>query len=94
MGGITGWEKVSWVVHHFHAYRNVAYAYAKVDERFAFALGVPCVYVVSTDFQFERSGYAIVRLKLIVARFLGMLVKIDEAWRDDQTFSVEDSLSF
>ena len=94
MSGITGGEKVSGVVHHFHAYGDVAYAYPKVDKRFAFTLGVPGIYVVGADFEFERSGYTIVSLKLIVARFLGMLVEIDEAWRDDQTLSVENSFSY
>ena len=94
MRGIPGRQKIPWVVHHFHTNRNVPCTYTKVDQRLAFSLGVPAVHVVGANFEFERSSYAIVRLKLIVARFLGMLMKIDEARRDDQTLSVENSRSF
>ena len=94
MGGIAGGEKVSWVVHHFHAHRNVARAYAKVDETFAFTLGIPGVHVIGADFEFERSCHAVVSLKLVIPWLLGMLVEIDEAWRDDQTFCIKNSRSF
>ena len=94
MSGVTGGQKISGVVHYLHADGNVADADAEVDEGFIFAGGVPGVDVAGADFQFERSGDAIVGLKLIVARRLAVFVEIDEAGSDDQTFGVERGFAF
>ena len=94
MRGVAGGQKISRVVHDLHAHGNVADADAVVDQGFIFARGVPGVYIVSADFEFERSGDAIVGLKLVIARCLAVFVKIDEAGGDDQAFGVERSFGF
>ena len=76
-------------MHHLHANGNVTDADAIVDQRFAFALGVPGINVGGAGFQFEGGGDAVVGLELVVAGFLAVFMQIDEAGGDDQAAGVD-----
>src|SRR5579862_30600 len=61
---------------------------AVVDERLAFALGIPAIDVAHADFELERGGDAVHGLVAIILGRLAVGVEIDEAGRDHQARGV------
>src|SRR6266571_5780087 len=55
-----------------------------VDQRPVFPVGIPFVYIHSAHFEFQRCGYAVVRLKLVIARLLPMFMQVDEPERNHE----------
>src|SRR5579883_3049847 len=86
-------EKHTGIVHDGHAHGDVANADAVVDEGVTFTFGIPIVDVIGANFEFERSGDAVVSLEFVIARLLTMFVEVDEAWGDDEAVSVDGSLA-
>ena len=72
--GVSGRQKRTGIVHHFHAHGDVPDAHAKIDQRLPFPRAVPLVDVVRSCLKFKRSRHSIVRLKLVIPRLLSMLV--------------------
>src|SRR5579862_662050 len=89
MGSVANWQEPARIVHHLHANGYVTHAGAIVDERMAFALGVPGIDVGDAGFEFEGGGDTVVGLEFVVAGFLPVLVQVNEAGSNDESVSVD-----
>jgi hypothetical protein len=82
MRRVPGRQPRTRILHHFHPYRNVADAYAKIDRRLPLPFRIPSINLGGARFQFERCCHPIARLKLIAPGLLAMLVQINESRGD------------
>src|SRR5215471_1644999 len=89
VSGVTTGQEVSSIMHNHHAHRNVPDADTVVDARLSGKARVPSVDVSRAHLHFQRSCYSVSCLNGVVLRILAVLVKINEAWRDDQSMSVD-----
>ena len=89
MRRVAAGQRIAGIVHHFHTNRNMAHAYAEVDERLPCSGRIPGVHVIGSHFQFERSGHAVVRLKFVVPRFLSVFVEVNESRGDYKAFGID-----
>jgi len=60
-----------------------------IDQRISFARGVPSCDIGCAHFEFKSTGDAVARLEGIRFRILPVLVQIDEAGSDDETFRID-----
>ena len=84
-------QKITGVLHHFHANLYVADRDAVVDRRFSLARRIPGRHISRPDFEFEAAGDAVARLECIGLEVLPMLVQVDESRRHHQAACIDDS---
>ena len=76
---------------HRHPHLDVADAHAVVDQPARFPLLVPAIDIGSAHFELERGGDAVGCFVPVGFVRLSVLVKIDEAGRDDESRGVDRS---
>ena len=69
--------------HRDHSRCEVSNADAVADQRLSIPLRVPAIHVAGADFQLERGRDTVHRFETIVLFVLTMLMKVDEAGRND-----------
>ncbi len=93
INSVVARQEAARVLQHGHFRRDVSDRRAEVDERFAFALGVPGGHRGHADLHFKRRRYAIACFVTIVLVILPVRMQINKAGRDDQPFGVNHCAS-
>ena len=89
VGRVADWQKCAGIVHHLHADGYVTDAGAKVDERVAFAFGVPGINVGDAGFKFKGGGDTVVGLEFVVAGFLAVFMHVNKTGGNDHAAGVD-----
>ena len=84
-------EPFTGIAQHLHPRRDVADRHAVVDDLSAFTRLVPSRHVARAHLQLEGRGDAVAHHHPVRLLLLAVLVKVDEAGRDDVARRVDDS---